>query len=182
MATYNASAVSNAAIAHQKPITLQQGRALRDNPLAVFEGDGTAPRIAALALQGDNNGLAVVAVTASDAVTIAGGHSPSFPGGSVIIRYTIRSYTGTMRFRIDFRSFTNGVNTEIGLYRNGSQVQAFNTSSNIFGSVSRDNAVAVSDVFEWRENSGSADTSNRIVRASDGYVAYVPMILDSLKP
>lgn len=41
--TYNASAVSDTAIAFQKPITLQQGRALRDNPLAVFEGDASAP-------------------------------------------------------------------------------------------------------------------------------------------
>lgn len=41
--TYNAGAVSDTAIAFQKPITLQQGRALRDNPLAVFEGDPSAP-------------------------------------------------------------------------------------------------------------------------------------------
>lgn len=43
MPTYNASAVSDTAIAFQKPITLQQGRALRDNALSVFEGDASAP-------------------------------------------------------------------------------------------------------------------------------------------
>ena len=37
MATYNAGAVSDAVIAYQKPITLQQGRGLRDNPVASFE-------------------------------------------------------------------------------------------------------------------------------------------------
>lgn len=43
MTTYNAASVTDAVIAYQKPITLQQGRALRDNPLAVAEADATAP-------------------------------------------------------------------------------------------------------------------------------------------
>lgn len=43
MTTYSAAAVTDAVIAYQKPITLQQGRALRDNPLAVSEADATAP-------------------------------------------------------------------------------------------------------------------------------------------
>lgn len=42
---YSASAVSNTAIAFQKPITLQQGRALRDNPLEMFLGGAGAPRL-----------------------------------------------------------------------------------------------------------------------------------------
>jgi len=45
MTTYSSSAVSNTVIAYEKPITLQQGRALRDNLLAIAEGDATAPRI-----------------------------------------------------------------------------------------------------------------------------------------
>ena len=45
MTTYSSSAVSNTVIAYEKPITLQQGRALRDNLLATAEGDATAPRI-----------------------------------------------------------------------------------------------------------------------------------------
>ena len=45
MTTFSAAAVSNAAIAFQKPITLQQGRALRDNPIAITEGAVGAPRI-----------------------------------------------------------------------------------------------------------------------------------------
>lgn len=45
MTTYDASAVSNAAIAHKKGISLQTGRALRDNPLAMFEGAAGAPRL-----------------------------------------------------------------------------------------------------------------------------------------
>lgn len=47
---YSASAVSNTAIAFQKPITLQQGRALRDNPIAMLEGAPGAPRLQFAAL------------------------------------------------------------------------------------------------------------------------------------
>jgi hypothetical protein len=43
MPTYNSGAVSNTAIGFQKPITLQQGRGLRDNPLAIAEGATGAP-------------------------------------------------------------------------------------------------------------------------------------------
>lgn len=45
MPTYNSGAVSNAAIAHRKGISLQTGRALRDNPIAIVEGEAGAPRI-----------------------------------------------------------------------------------------------------------------------------------------
>ncbi len=49
---YNAAAVTDAVIAYQKPITLQQGRALRDNPLAIAAGDPGAPRTSPLAFDG----------------------------------------------------------------------------------------------------------------------------------
>jgi hypothetical protein len=49
---YNAAAVTDAVIAYQKPITLQQGRALRDNPLAIAAGTPPAPRISPLAFDG----------------------------------------------------------------------------------------------------------------------------------
>jgi len=45
MTTYDASAVTDSVIAHKKPITLQQGRALRDNPLAISEGAASAPYV-----------------------------------------------------------------------------------------------------------------------------------------
>lgn len=43
MPTYNAGAVADTVIAYQKPITLQQGRGLRDNPLAIAEASSGAP-------------------------------------------------------------------------------------------------------------------------------------------
>lgn len=42
---YNAAAVSDAVIAHQKPITLQQGRGLRDNTLGIAAGLSDAPYV-----------------------------------------------------------------------------------------------------------------------------------------
>lgn len=41
--TYDLTAVSDTVIAHKKPITLQQGRQLRDNPIAIAEGASGAP-------------------------------------------------------------------------------------------------------------------------------------------
>ena len=49
MTTYDAAAVADAVIAHKKGITLQQGRALRDNPIAIAEGASGAPRVDAIA-------------------------------------------------------------------------------------------------------------------------------------
>lgn len=45
MATYDLSRLVDAVIAHKKGMTLQQGRALRDNLIAVAEGDPSAPSI-----------------------------------------------------------------------------------------------------------------------------------------
>ena len=47
MTTYDESAVSNTVIAHKKPITMQQGRALRDNPIAISEAATGAPVVVA---------------------------------------------------------------------------------------------------------------------------------------
>jgi len=45
MATWNFAAVADAVIAFKKGITLQQGRALRDNQIAIAEGAAGAPRV-----------------------------------------------------------------------------------------------------------------------------------------
>ncbi len=45
MPTYDAATVADAALAHKKGMTLQQGRALRDNPIAMAERAAGAPKI-----------------------------------------------------------------------------------------------------------------------------------------
>lgn len=58
MTTYNAGVLADANIQADKPITQGQGRALRDNLLAIAEGDLSAPRIAlgAIAFGSDVDG------------------------------------------------------------------------------------------------------------------------------
>lgn len=79
MTTYNAAAVTDAVIAYQKPITLQQGRALRDNPLAQFEGAAGAPRIQFEAMDtwfstaGDIGTVAFLMQTGATGTTIVAG-------------------------------------------------------------------------------------------------------------
>lgn len=74
MATYNAAAVSDAAIAFQQPVTLQQGRALRDNLIAVTEGATGAPRVMPLAI---NNWHARVALDATTTPVVITGLDPN---------------------------------------------------------------------------------------------------------
>lgn len=50
MATYDETAVSDIQIGHKKGMTIQQGRALRDNPIAMMEGSSGAPKLDAPAL------------------------------------------------------------------------------------------------------------------------------------
>jgi len=50
MATFNAAAVSNTTIGYEKGITMQTGRALRDNPQSAFEGALNAYRLQLAAL------------------------------------------------------------------------------------------------------------------------------------
>ena len=45
MPTYDAATVADAALAHKKGMTLQQGRVLRDNPIAMAERAAGAPKI-----------------------------------------------------------------------------------------------------------------------------------------
>lgn len=76
---YSADAVSNTAIAFQKPITLQQGRALRDNPLEMFSGGAGAPRLQFEAMDtwystaGAVGSLALLAQSASTTTDIVAG-------------------------------------------------------------------------------------------------------------
>lgn len=57
MTIYSAAIVSNANIAYKKGITLQQIRQLRDNLLAVTEGDATAPDISRNGLKTTTNSV-----------------------------------------------------------------------------------------------------------------------------
>lgn len=57
MTTYSVAALGNAQIAYKKGITLQQIRQLRDNIIAITEGDVTAPDISRLGLKTATNSV-----------------------------------------------------------------------------------------------------------------------------
>lgn len=111
---YNAAAVSDAVIAHQKPITLQQGRGLRDNPLAIAEGLNNAPYVRAVwhPFDGTNIGDGANGEIWSFAAdgAVASIDSPDFDEGY------------EYRFRLD-RLNTSGP-IRINLYRNASAAYA----------------------------------------------------------
>lgn len=118
MPTYNGSAVSDAVIAFRKPITLQQGRALRDNPLAVAEGAANAPYVATEwhpydgALVGDGNTGEIWSL-ASDGI-VASVETPDFEDGY------------EYRLRFEAVSSNSGITLEltVNLYRETSAAYA----------------------------------------------------------
>lgn len=175
MATYNPSAVADAAIAHKKGITLQTGRALRDNPIAMAEGAAGAPGINGLATGRDSASdaekhLPVVAVTAADTVTIKQGLGKDIKFSTIpsntetdLVTYVVNSYTGSVRFKY---SDSGGSGGSIKFYKNGSVV--YTTSIPVGASF--DSTVALGDTFKWtaQDRSGSAVTTTET--ASDGYI------------
>lgn len=186
MTTYNAGAVADAAIAHKKGITLQTGRALRDNPLAIIEGVPGSPPISGSSFGRDfasdpSKYLPVVSVSASDDVVIAQGlekvvsEMTSTAIGFVNVGYTVRSYSGSIRFRLP--ELSAGTQS---LYRNGNLVGSVATGGGLTPFV--DSSVSIGDVLEWRNGSTYGfgpllDESTET--ASDGYVVVTPYGLSS---
>ena len=181
MTTYNGAAVSDAAIAFQKPITLQQGRALRNNPIAMAEGASGAPRIQGYALASDNNGLAVVSVTASNAVTLAAGVSKVFGTADTTSttfvlggQFTINAYTGSIRFFCQHYSNNAAGISTLEIRKNGTVVSTFTTTGTTIVGRTVDVPIALGDLIEWWHKSNSVSyTSRRGIfnaDASDGYV------------
>lgn len=180
MTTYDASSVSDAVIAFRKPITLQQGRGLRDNPIAMAEGATDAPRIQGYALASDNNGLLPVSVSAADTVAISAGHGPlagvvSTNSTSFVLgqTYIINAYNGSMRFKISHNVGSSSVST-LEFRKNGTVIQTFTTTSTTPVQRTVDSTVSLGDEFEWYHKQDFAGNSSQIsgplVYASDGYI------------
>ena len=178
MTTYNGAAVADSTIAFQKGITLQQGRALRDNPLAIAEGSPGAPRVQGGAIASDNNGFTQVAVTASDDVVIqaglgvvAGTTTTSSTTFVTARSFLNNAYTGSIRFKA-FQSAGGGFTSTLRLMKNGVQVVSYTTTS----SAARvtDVSVAIGDVLSWEHQISSASNSSTLTAltesATDGYV------------
>lgn len=173
------TAIPNGDIDQDSPVTQPLMTALRDNPIAMAEGDDPAPRILGEAAGRDSSVLArrlpVATVTAGDVTSDQGQGQVTGTTGTtsatnvVAYTYTIRSYSGTLRF-FAVQSIVAGGTATAEIYKNNVLVQAYTISS---GSANRTNdvTVAVGDVIEWRHRV-SAGTSNLAasVRANNPYV------------
>jgi hypothetical protein len=181
MTTYNAAAVANAAIAHRKGISLQTGRSLRDNPIAMMEGATGAPKLLGLAVATPAQSP-VLTVTASDTVQLSSSNmveqiltttqDESNPPVVVARRITIIAVTGSIRLNA---SSSSASTARLSLYKNGVLVQAYTGS----GARTIDVSAIPNDVFEWRMSTNVAFNavtfSDASETASNGYVIRIPV-------
>ena len=186
MPTYNAAAVADAAIAHRKGISLQSGRALRDNPIAIIEGEPGAPRIVGKAIARLSS-FPVLTVTASDLVNLSASNtvlqilSQTNTAVDVVAkRITIVSVTGAIRLKATHRTSDASATASLSLFKNNVLVQAYNTTNLLGVQRTVDENVAPGDVLEWRINSSNVSQTaffeNAVETASNGYVFAIPLI------
>jgi hypothetical protein len=166
--------------------------ALRDNPSALAEGSTGATRIKGEAAARESTGLAVVVTSAADTVTIQHGAGEVFLLNSttsatevVAHRYTIKAYSGVIRFKAFIRSSSGSspfYNATLKLYKNGSLVGTVTENTTTAEAATFNVAIAVDDVFEWRifvQSGGTATISGVSITANDGYVNQPLYILAS---
>lgn len=152
----------NALFLPGKPILGSTGVALRDNLQATTEGATGAPRIIGNAISRPGNGLPVLTIAAADTYTLADGSSPT-PGTLnttsttevAAYTWTMTNFTGTVRVKAT-HSISGGTSTLL-LYKNGSLVTSFTTTTSAGRSV--DVTFVANDVIEWRHKTAGAGTS-----------------------
>lgn len=178
MPTYNASAVADGVIAFQKPITLQQGRALRDNPIAIVQGAAGAPKIYGVAAANDaNGGLAVLTVTASSDYLLMQGHNyeevnaeTTGTGYVLLDRYTLTAYTGSVRLSLTMSPFGTGEDWVV--HKN-----AVSIFSGVVATASLDVAISPGDVLEFYARTATGSPNVTLVTQLQASNAYQPVSL-----
>jgi hypothetical protein len=179
MATW--TTIPDSSLEPGKPIRSIDALALRDNPVAIAEGEVGATRIMGRAAKRLQD-YSVLTVTASDAFLVGLGinseagttstSSTANPPTVVARRYTIELYTGVMRFRLS-HSGTDGLTSRLNVYKNNTLIQAYTTNSTTLVERTNDISIVPGDVIEWRHSTtGTAYPSNTqspSVRASDAY-------------
>jgi hypothetical protein len=187
--------IPNSSLEPGKPIRSIDGLALRDNPLAIIEGDATAPRIVGKAAKRLQD-MPVLTVTAADTYSTQNGDgalslltSTSSTSYVVAFRYTIALYTGSIRLKASHRyeEGFGGQSSYLALYKNNVLVQEYSTTSTTFVQRTNDVSCVPGDVFEWRIRSQFAVASyfqSNGSTASNGYITRALYIsnLDSLNP
>jgi hypothetical protein len=180
--------IPNSSLEPGKPIRSIDGLALRDNPIAIAEGDSAAPRIVgkAVMLFSQYPVLTVSASSAYIAEIGAGSEAVtpvttavSDPPSTVARRYTISKYTGSMRFNISHSAIDGGT-VYLAAYKNSTLIQSYSTSSSAQRTV--DISVSPGDIIEWRHSAfagNTSQTSNPFVMASNAYTTRLLYISES---
>jgi len=178
--------IPNSSLEPGKPIRSIDGLALRDNPLAMFEGDSSAPRLFGKAIKRLEE-MPELSVTAADTYDASIGSAPvsilnstSSASDVVAFRYTIEKYTGSMRFKASHKVDIDGNNGFLSIYKNNILVQQFNHIYSYFYQRIVDISVIHGDVIEWRIRTSSVEFfQNDSISASNGYtnrLAYISQI------
>lgn len=191
--------IPNSSLEPGKPIRSIDGLALRDNPLAMFEGDASAPRLVGKAVKRLQE-MPVLTVSAADTYDASFGSAPvslltsTFSTSYVVAqRYTIANYTGSLRFKASHTGADDGSNNYIftgylALYKNNILIQEYSKTGGTFTQRTNDVTVAPGDVLEWRIRVLTGGTTtlfgSPLISGSDAYTtrpAYISQ-LDNLNP
>jgi hypothetical protein len=187
--------IPNSSLEPGKPIRSIDGLALRDNPLAIIEGDATAPRIVGKAIKRLQE-MPILTVSAADTYSTQNGDgalslltSTTSTSYVVAFRYTIALYTGSIRLKASHahEEGYGGQNSYLALYKNNALIQEYSTTSTAFVQRTNDVSCAPGDVFEWRTRSQFGAFSyfqSNGSTASNGYTFRPVYIsnLDNLNP
>ena len=177
------TSIPDATFDPDRPVLGSTHLAIVKNFEALAEGATGAPRLVGKAVARLID-MPVLAVTASDAFDADTGSaresltletsSTDNPPTVVAYRYTIETYTGSMRFKVSHRMNSLGITfARLSLYKNNTLVQAYTT--NLETNVERTNDVSIvpGDVLEWRHSVGSSSRVSLVslasVTASDAY-------------
>lgn len=182
--------INNSEIDPDSPITADLMAKFRDNPLAIGEGATGAPRIYGQGIARYGNGLPVMTISAANTYTLQYGQLQVT--GTLVtnsttevaaVTFTMKHYTGTVRCNASHNSNT-GTST-LYLYKNGTLVTSFTTTSSTPVARTVDVTFVANDVIEWRHKSSSSGGVNSTVSsvsnlASDAYVPQYPLIPASI--
>lgn len=172
--------LTSGSLAVGKPLTSTIALALRDNPLAIAEGDASAPRLYGKAAARLGNGLLTLTIAAADTYFV------NFGLGSVVgtlvttstvdvaaHTWTMTHYTGSTRCRAS-HSCALGHTSSVTLFKNGTLVSTFATTSATAVARTVDVSFVAGDVLEWRHKTSNAAGASTVSvvnqSASDAYV------------
>lgn len=161
------------------PGTVALFTALRDNVVAVTEGAANAPRLLGLAAARDSEAaLPVLSVSAADTyvaeqgLNVVVGTTVTSSSSNVVARsMTVRSYTGTFRFKATHSS-PGTFNVYMRILKNGVEQASWTTNGTATRSI--DLAIVPGDTIVWehRNTGGSVVStfSNPIESGDDAYI------------